>query len=54
MREIYINGFKYYIDIEKRLLYEHNEPINPISIYSNHITKNERQQILNYIYYGEQ
>lgn len=53
--KVFINGFEYYLDREKLLIYDNNDNDNNedgMSIYSNHFTKNEREQILDYIKYG--
>jgi len=55
MREqIFINGHIYYLDRNKMKIYENknsNED-DGISVYSGHLTKNEKRQIEDYIKYG--
>ena len=50
--KIFINGFEYYLDREKLLIYDKEHSKDGISIYSKYLTKNEREQILDYIKYG--
>ena len=50
--KVFINGFEYYLDREKLLIYDKDSSEDGMSIYSNHFTKNEREQILDYIKYG--
>lgn len=50
-KEIIINGFKFWLD-DKNIIYSsETEPIG-IQLYSNHITKNERKQVLEQLQYG--
>jgi len=57
--KVLINGYKYWIDREKMVLYDNEESdngidcdIDGISIRSNHLTKDERRQLMNYLEYG--
>ncbi len=50
--KVFVNGFEYYLDREKLLIYDKDNSEEGMSIYSNHFTKNEREQILDYIKYG--
>lgn len=48
--KIFINGFEYYLD--NLLIYNKEDSNDGISIYSNRLTKNEKDQIWNYIKFG--
>jgi hypothetical protein len=57
--KVFLNGYEYWLDREKQVLYDKEESTNGIhydtdgiSIWSSHLTKNERQQLLDYIKYG--
>lgn len=59
--KIFINGWEYWIDVNKRILYDSETSKNGIyfdiygehdSIGSSHLTKDEKRQILEYIKYG--
>lgn len=54
--KIFLNGFEFWLDREKKVLYDKEESKNGIpyddngtSLWSSHLTENERQQLLNYI-----
>ena len=50
--KILINGFEYYLDRDNLLIYNKEDSNDGISIYSNRLTKNEKDQIWNYIKFG--
>jgi hypothetical protein len=50
--KIFINGFEYYLDRDNLLIYDKEDSSDGISIYSNRLTKNEKDQIWNYIKFG--
>jgi hypothetical protein len=50
--KIFINGFEYYLDRDNLLIYDKEDSSDGISIYSNRLTKNEKDQILDYIKFG--
>ena len=50
--KVFLNGFEFWLDREKKVLYDKEESTDGISILSSHMTKNERQQLLDYIEYG--
>jgi len=50
--KIFINGFEYYLDRDNLLIYNKEDSNDGISIYSNRLTKNEKDQIWNYIKFG--
>ena len=47
--KIFINGFEYYLDRENLLIYDKDNSNDGISIYSNRLTKNEKEQIKKYL-----
>ena len=49
---ILYEDYLYYLNREKLLIYDKDNNEEGMSIYSNHFTKNEREQILDYIKYG--
>lgn len=56
--KVFINGYEYWIDIEKMVLYDKEESKNGIhyendgiSIRSSHLTKDERRQLMDYLKY---
>ena len=57
--KVFLNGYEYWLDREKQVLYDKEDAINGVyysddgvSIWSSHLTKNERQQLLNHIRYN--
>jgi len=57
--KVFLNGYEYWLNREKLVIYDKEEYKNGIyyysdgiSIKSNHLTKNEKQQLLDYIKYG--
>ena len=50
--KIFINGFEYYLDRDNLLIYNEEDSNDGISIYSNRLTKNEKDQIWDYIKFG--
>ena len=50
--KIFINGFEYYLDRDNLLIYNKEDSNDGISIYSNRLTKNEKDQIWTYIKFG--
>ena len=50
--KIFINGFEYYLDRDNLLIYNKEDSNDGISIYSNRLTKNEKEQILDFIKFG--
>jgi hypothetical protein len=58
--KVLVNGWEYWIDKEKQVIYPTEVAKNGIVydsdngtyIFSNHLTPNERKQILDYIKYG--
>jgi hypothetical protein len=50
--KIFINGFEYYLDRDNLLIYDKEDSSDGISIYSNRLTKNEKDQIWDYIKFG--
>lgn len=50
--KIFINGFEYYLDRDNLLIYDKEDGNDGISIYSNRLTKNEKDQIWDYIKFG--
>ena len=50
--KIFINGFEYYLDRDNLLIYNKEDSNDGISIYSNRLTKNEKDQIWDYIKFG--
>lgn len=59
LEEVIINGYVYWLDRDRMVLYASKDSVNGIhydtdgiSVWSNHLTKNERQQLLDYLKYG--
>ena len=50
--KIFINGFEYYLDRDNLLIYNKEDSNDGISIHSNRLTKNEKDQIWDYIKFG--
>ena len=50
--KIFINGFEYYLDRDNLLIYNKEDSNDGISIYSNRLTKNEKEQIWDFIKFG--
>lgn len=52
--KIYVNGFKWWLDREKLMLYEkENSTANDGTyLFSQYVTKDERRQIINYMKFG--
>ena len=50
--KIFINGFEYYLHRDNFLIYDKEDSSDGFSIYSNRLTKNEKNQIWNYIKFG--
>ena len=52
---VFLNGFEYQLNRDKLLLRDKNSnnDADNISIYSNRLTKNEKQQLQDYIKYGK-
>ena len=62
LEKITLNGWNYLLDREKQIIYDigctkngihFDIANNGISIFSNHLTENEKKQILDYIKYGK-
>jgi hypothetical protein len=51
MKKIHINGFEFYFDGNRSVFTDKDMLNGKTDIYSNHVTNNERQQILNNIRY---
>lgn len=47
--KVMVNGFEYWFDTQTNILYETENAQNGTYIYSKHITKNEREQIFNFV-----
>jgi len=47
-----MNGHTWYIDRFREMIYEKPDSENGISIYSNHLTRSEKNQIDNYLRFG--
>ena len=52
IEKFFLNGYEWWLDREKQFIYDNKESIKGTSIYSIHLTKNEKQQVLDYIKYG--
>lgn len=50
--KFFINGFEYYLDRDNLLIYNKEDSNDGISIYSNRLTKNEKEQIWDFIKFG--
>lgn len=50
-KKVFLNGYEYWLDSEKQVFYDKEESTDGISIWSNHVTKDERRQLLDYIKY---
>jgi uncharacterized protein YaaR (DUF327 family) len=50
--QVFLNGYEYWLDIENRVLYDKEDSTSGTSIYSHHLTNNEREQLLDYIKFG--
>ena len=56
--KVLINGYEYWVDREKMVLYDKEETTNGIhydtdgtSVWSSHLTKDERKQLMDYLKY---
>lgn len=50
--KVLINGYEYWVDREKMVLYDKEESNNGISVWSSHLTKDESKQLMDYLKYG--
>jgi len=51
--KVFINGYEYFLDRVRLLLYDKEYGVDGIPIRSNHLTENEKKQVFDYIRYGK-
>ena len=50
--KVFLNGWEYWIDREKMMLYDKEESKQGISLFSSHLTDNEKKQLRYYLRFG--
>ncbi len=50
--KVLINGYEYWVDKTKMVVYENDQTNNGSPVRSSHLTQDERRQLLDYLKYG--